>query len=171
MLVKPEHALQIRIKKWVRECVTAPHCFLAFDRSQRREGANGGSTHLAEKARGIRSGTPDTVLCVDGRAIWIELKAPTTKRGPTENQEDVGDDLVKAGQFWGWCNSVTGYYGLLCQAGVPMASMASLWAENADLRAGVGLKPKPKRAYKPRAPKPTPSRIRAIEKARRETLF
>ena len=65
-----EHDLQASIKSWVRRWLTTPCVFLAFDRSR----ATSETQYVFEAARGIRAGTPDTVLLYNGRSWWVELK-------------------------------------------------------------------------------------------------
>jgi len=71
-----EHDLQASIKAWVRRWVTSSCVFLAFDRSR----ATSETQYLFEAARGIRAGTPDTVLLYpDGKCWWVELKVGRNK--------------------------------------------------------------------------------------------
>lgn len=123
-----EHLTQRHIKLWVRDCVAAPHKFLAFDRS-----APGGKfTHLRERGRGIQRATPDTQLTVAGLpVIWSELKAPGKR--PDADQERMGRELHALGQTWFWTTTVRGYMEGLCAAGVPLRPNAGAMAAIHDV--------------------------------------
>lgn len=178
--IHPEHILQVRLNMWVREAVTAPHEFMAFDRSS----ASGQFTHEREAAAGIRRGTPDTELCLSGRLpIWAELKDPRipnlsdevfAKRWP--DQWRRGQDLIALGHDWRWFQSIVPYYEWLYDLGVPMANNARFLAlhkdatvisliEAAELKRGV----LPKRLHVAK-PSPTVSQVARAERARRLPL-
>ena len=125
--VQREHARQIRIKLFVRDAVTAPHKFLAFDRTR----AHGRFSHMRERARGIAPNTPDTLLIVAGMpCIWAEIK----DRGqwPGADQLRMLEELRALGTEAFWTDSVVGYYLELAKIGVPMRSGAGLVAAAYD---------------------------------------
>lgn len=69
---------------------------------------NGGGRSRAEagilKAMGVRAGTPDILIVHQGRAFWIELKAP---KGRVEaSQERCHTDLMLAGADVDICRSL-----------------------------------------------------------------
>lgn len=124
---KPEHRLQVRVNRWVREYVPSPHFFFGIDRSQ----ASGQFTHVREKARGLVAGIPDTVLlCPNLPAIAVELKAPRNR--PSDAQELVRDKIVAAGHIWRWTDSVRGYASILETYGVALRAGWLLAAERSD---------------------------------------
>jgi hypothetical protein len=110
----PEHSLQTKVTQWVREYVPQPHFFTGIDRTKKASAMQ----HVREKARGLVSGTPDTVLMIGGMTYAVELKAPDNE--PTEQQSKVGAAIVASGSRWGWCNSVAGYAALLIGWGVAL---------------------------------------------------
>lgn len=165
----PEHALQIRIKRFVSECVVAPHRFLAFDRSKKQSLRQ----HIREKARGLESGTPDTVLIVPGPSIWCELKAAESREGPTDNQEAIGGDIIAAGHYWCWAKSVEQYRAHLVRFGVPLRPNAAIVAMRYDaLIEGWNMKrtgkiKRPVSRARVHADRPTIAQVRRAEAARR----
>jgi hypothetical protein len=170
--INREHILQVALVRFVRDAVSAPHEFLAFDRSK----AAGQFSHMREKARGVRAGTPDTLLLVEGKApIFCELKAPGNK--PTEQQIDMGDRLMAVGCWWSWATSVGTYFEWIRSIGVELRANAEFLAMHAD--AGVrskiaaaetkaGIAPT---SYKPREVKPTAARLRKVNAVRARVPF
>lgn len=166
MNAHPEHALQVRIHSWVRECVAAPHSFMSSDRSK----AHSQFQHAREAARGIRKGTPDTLLLVSGKALFCELKAPGNR--PTEHQDALGREIIDAGSVWFWADSVDGYRQHLLQHGVPLSPSAAMLAARADaMLAALATKPIVKRSTRARQARPSASRIARVHAARSRLLF
>lgn len=170
--INREHILQVALVRFVREAVAAPHQFLAFDRSK----AAGQFSHMREKARGVRAGTPDTLLIVAGMPpIWAELKAPGNK--PTPEQIAMGDSLMALGCWWSWVTSVGTYYEWVRSIGVELRANAEFLAMHAD--AGVRSKiaaaetkaGKAPKSYKPREVKPTAARLRKVNAVRDRVMF
>lgn len=146
MAGSPEHNLQVQIKKWARECIAEPHVFLAFDRSR----ARGDFTHAREAARGLRRGTPDTVLMFRARWMWVELKAG--KNTTSDAQDLLHGEMSAIGHNVRVCWSVTDYWRCCVAEGVKMVQWAEARADGLDaLLTGEGL-PKAKSA-KPRQPR------------------
>lgn len=122
-----EGILQRHVKLFVRGAVTAPHEFFAFDRAK----AAGKFSHMQEAGRGVRKGTPDTLLLVlDYPPLWVELKAPGGK--PDAAQLEVGQALRAVGCRWEWCTTVLSYCAILAEMGVPMAINAKVQALHHD---------------------------------------
>ena len=142
---QPEHALQVRINRLVREHVAQPHLFLSVDAAKRSHDL----ARVREKARGVVAGTPDTLLICPGLPlIAIELKAPGNR--PTERQEAVGAQIRAAGHRWGWCDSAEGYFALLHGLGVPLIGAWQIAAQHADaILAGAAIRTEEKRTRKP----------------------
>lgn len=161
-MARPEHSLQTAIKRWITDCVTEPHVFLAFDRTQ----ASGKFTHAYEKARGIRAGTPDTQLLFRGRSMWVELKAG--KNTTSDAQDELHAQMLGVGHRVRVCWTV-GEYMAACQAeGVKLAQWAAARADGMDamlagaVAAAKAAKPKaPRLGAKPRTNRPS-SRAIAI---------
>lgn len=170
--INREHILQVALVRFVREAVAAPHQFLAFDRSK----ASGAFSHMREKARGVRAGTPDTLLIVENKpVIWCELKAPGNK--PTPEQIAMGDNLMALGCWWSWVTSVDAYFEWIRSIGVEMRANAEFLAMHADAgvrtkiekaEAAVGKAP---RSYKPREAKPSAARLRKVAAVRSRVPF
>lgn len=161
----PEHALQTQIKAFVREAVAVPHLFLAFDRTRKMSQLQ----HVFEKARGVKSGTPDTVLLVqDFPSVWCELKAGANK--PSEHQINIATEITTSGHLWFWCNSVDSYRRGLKMLGIPMRPNAWLIAEHRDRLLSrpeaMNAQTKPRATRKPRTTKPTLAQIRRSEALR-----
>lgn len=169
--MRPEHLLQVAVMKLAREVITAPHRIRAFDRSKNESGMQ----HLNEAARGIRKGTPDTELIVNGRSINIELKARGTKHlkshQPTDAQEQEMQNLRDAGAYAACAWSLVEVVEHWRAAGVPMSNIAHEWAAGRDREAEM---PKPARKRKslggPRKDKPSSSAIRRFEAVRSKTM-
>jgi hypothetical protein len=164
----PEANLQVMIVKFVRETVAMPFFFTSIDRTRKSSPGQ----HLREKARGMVSGTPDTLLVVPNKpAITVELKA--VGGWPTERQEQVGAAISAAGGIWAWCDSVSGYCRILRNAGIQLPAHAEQLAlRHDDTLARAAAKPKaaPK-VGRARAAKPSMGRIRRAEALRSKVLF
>jgi hypothetical protein len=165
MSYQREHRLQAAIKSFVKHCVAVDHLFMAFDRSAKKSDLQ----HILEKNRGIRTGTPDTVLLFSGRAVWVELKAGSNK--PTDAQEQIGNAIQRTGHVWGWANSVDSYRQFLAAQGVAMTALAPVTAQDFDLRLAAKDQAAPKRPGKPRAQRPQASKLRALARQRAEGIF
>lgn len=123
----PEHRLQVQLTKWVRACVPMPHFFAGLDIAKKASAI----TRMQDKARGVISGVPDTIMLVAGLpVIAVELKAPGNR--PTPRQFEVGEAIRAAGHVWGWCDTVTGYFELLRSLRVPLDARAGFWAAHYD---------------------------------------
>lgn len=167
-----EHILQKALVKWVREAVSEPHEFLAFDRSK----AAGQFSHLREKARGVRAGTPDTLLLTARLPpVWAELKAGTNKA--SEQQEDMGNRLVAMGGHWACLSSVEAYRAWIFGLGVELRANAGLLAMHADasvlsvIARAEEKRGKSPRSYKPAVAKPSAARLRKVNAVREKVLF
>lgn len=146
-MIQREWLIQTAVVRWVRACVDAPHLFLSFDSAKKASIA----ARQREKARGVAAGTPDCALFVAGFApVFCELKAPGNK--PSASQEAMGDQLMRVGCFWSWCDGVEKYALWLKAIGIPLSGNALLAAQDADLKVagwvakkeGVGA-----RSYRP----------------------
>ena len=168
MASSPEHRLQIAIKKWVRECVITPHVFLAFDRTRKTSAMQ----HIAEAARGVRAGTPDTVLLLpDGKSIWVELK--WGKNTTSDRQDELHGEMRAIGHPVVVCRSVDEYACLLDIHHVTLSRLAMEIAAGLD-RALIAAAPvKKARRSSPRAPKPRAdaARIAATHRAQAKGTF
>lgn len=168
-MAQPEHALQVKLSQWTRENVPQPYFFTAIDRSRKQSAMQ----HVREKARGLVAGTPDCVLILPRLpAMWVELKAPGGR--PSEAQALVGAAIQTAGHKWGWCNSVVGYAEMLKRWGVPLSPIAILNAVHKDaILTSASIRreesktgaPSKKRAFRPRAPKPSARALAAAQRA------
>lgn len=127
--VDREHCLQKHLKLWVRENLPAAE-FFAFDRAP----ARGRFSHMVQKARGVRRGTPDTVLLILGKPdVWCELKAPGGK--PDDDQKDIGHRIETTGRIWFWTTTIFDYLAILEKFGVVAPSTPlRLAAQNHDAR-------------------------------------
>lgn len=167
-----EHILQKHVRAFARDAIDAPHELFAFDRAK----AAGKFSHLVQKSRGVRAGTPDTLLRVAGIApIWVELKAPGNSPDPA--QRDIGQRLQAVGDVWFWASSVEGYRAGLVAAGVPLRPNAELLAQHHDASvAGVIETAEQKRGkapktWKPRAEKPTNGQLKRVAALRSKVMF
>lgn len=166
MALGPEHKLQVAVKRWVRESVLAPHVFLAFDRTAKHSPLQ----HIAEKNRGVRAGTPDLCLCVEGAAVWTELKAP--KGVVSDAQLTLHQDMDRAGFVVSVVRSVREYADDLISRHVGIARGALERADGLD-RMLAQERPSPggKGRRKPMREKPEASRIRAGHRLAAKGLF
>jgi hypothetical protein len=126
---------------------------------------------VREKARGLISGTPDTVLIYPGLpTITIELKAKGQKVKSGSNQELVGQAIMAAGGEWGWCDSVLEYMKILYRIGIPLTGRWDLTAQHRDAllegaairRAEAGGVVSPAR----RKPRASPAALKVMARAR-----
>ena len=125
----PEHSLQVALVKLVRVYVAQPHLFISVDAAKSASSMQ----RIREKARGVLSGTPDTLLVVPTLPlIAVELKAPGNR--PTDRQMQVGAAITAAGHHWGWADSCAEYFRLLSAWGVPVIGTWWLAAQDADAR-------------------------------------
>lgn len=152
-MAESEHALQIAVKKWCRECIAERYVLLAFDRSK----APGQFTHAREKARGIRAGTPDLQILFRGRSVWIELKAASGT--VSEAQTALHAEMGEVGHAVHVCRSVVEVMGVLVAAGLKTTPTAALHAEAKDRFLATPKEPKKRAPAKPRAKRPTPRQL------------
>lgn len=171
--VEREHILQRHLRTWVRDALDVPHLFLAFDRTA----PFAQFSHARQAARGVRRGTPDTLLIVASfPGIWCELKAQGEK--PNDDQAALGAELTALGQHWFWVDEIRAYWLALKDLGVPMRANAEYQAEIHDgtiasviAKAEVAAGTAAKRNRKPFQPKPTAARIRRTEAVRGRIPF
>lgn len=170
--INREHILQVALVRFVREAVSAPHEFMSFDRGK----AAGQWSHMREKARGVKAGTPDVLLLVEGKApIWCELKAHGNK--PTEQQIDMGNRLMAVGCWWSWVTSVSTFYEWIRSIGIELRANAEFLAMHADdgvlskIAAAETKAGKAPRSYKPVVAKPTAARLRKLNAVRGRVPF
>lgn len=171
--IEREHILQRHLRTWVRDALDVPHLFLAFDRSA----PFAQFSHARQAARGVRRGTPDTLLIVAGfPGIWCELKAPGER--PNDDQVALGEELMSLGQHWFWADEVHAYWLALKDIGVPMRTNAEYQAEIHDgtiasviTKAEMAADKPRKRNRKPFQAKPTAARIRRTEAVRGRIPF
>jgi hypothetical protein len=70
-----------------------------------------------QRRRGVRSGLPDTMVIVDGRPVFIELKSKAGVASSTQKQ--VRAELVQAGGDWWLARSARAAMMALHLSGVP----------------------------------------------------
>lgn len=70
------------------------------------------------KRTGVKSGTPDIIICHDGRFLSIELKAGKGKQ--SEAQQAVEDDIAVAGGGYAVCRSLVDVQSTLTAWQVPI---------------------------------------------------
>lgn len=165
-----EHVLQTHIRAFVRDAVAVDHEFLAFDRSAPR----GQFSHMREKARGVRAGTPDTLLRVAGLPnLWWECKWGDNE--PTPAQVDMGQRLHRLGDYWDWGTTVMEYRAFLVRCGVSLRANAEFLAMHADAAVASVIARAEAKVGRPskRAPveRPTAARIRKAEALRGRIPF
>ncbi len=74
------------------------------------------------KAMGLRSGTPDIVMCWRGRFVCIELKAGRGRLSPA--QRETHDAITLAGGIVTTCHSLDEVAAFLATLGVPSRARA-----------------------------------------------
>lgn len=126
MPLGPEHQLQIACKKWTREAVACEHEFLAHDRTRK----NSPMQHIAEKRRGIQSGTPDSQLLWAGQSLWAEFKSRVGV--VSDIQADMHLRMQRTGHQVAVVRSVVDYAHTCLARGVPLRAAALERAEAAD---------------------------------------
>lgn len=165
-----EGPLQVQINKFVRNAVTGSPVFLSFDRSASQSKFQ----HARESARGIRRGTPDTLLmCNNLPDFFCELKV--APNAPDASQVECLDDIRRVGRNAAVAYSVTEYFEAAQKFGVPMTHGAAVLALQLDAliqsaRARTEPQKKATRS-KPREDRPTLGTVRRVEAMRRRTPF
>ena len=74
------------------------------------------------KAMGLRAGTPDIVLCWNGRLVGIELKAGRGRLSPA--QREAHDAITLAGAVVTTCRTLDDVAAFLATLGVPSRARA-----------------------------------------------
>jgi len=149
-----EHINQRHGMLFARDAVAVPHLFLSFD----RQAATGQFTHSRQAGRGVRRGTPDTLLiAADCRRLWCEWKAPGKKIEEGGDQQLMGAKLIGLGDAWGWVNSCEGYLLLMLAEGIPLQNNAAYLAMYYDgIVASLIAKAEAKRGDAPKSYKAPP---------------
>lgn len=114
---RPEEQLHRQVVAFLRQAVPAPPegpWFTHPVNETRRSKAEAG----VAKALGQRAGTPDLLLCFQGRLIGIELKA--AKGRLADRQAECQRDLMLAGAAVTTVRSLDEFAGFLKQLGVPI---------------------------------------------------
>lgn len=70
------------------------------------------------KRTGVKSGTPDIIICHDGRFLSIELKAGKGKQ--SDAQQEVEDAISVAGGGYAVCRSIADVHAVLSAWLVPV---------------------------------------------------
>lgn len=153
--MSPEHKFQISVMKLAAEAISEPHLFRAFDRSRNHRGDKGGSTHLAEENRGIRSGTPDTEVLFAGGAVNVELKQWGTghlkKFEPSTFQKREIGFIRALGLMAGVAYTHVEVLALWREAGLRLSAAAEQYAEGRDREFALAATVKKSRAKKAKA--------------------
>lgn len=89
---RPEQALQIAVAQFLDKALPVDAVFFAVPNGFKRSKAEAGIA----KAMGQRAGIPDLCIVWQGRAFFIELKAPDSGR-TTPSQEETIPALAAAG--------------------------------------------------------------------------
>lgn len=118
-MIQREHTLQAFAAKFFRAALDCEHEFLSFDRAKppgrSREAQLGAMAR--QKARGVKRGTPDSLLIVSGLPpFWIEWKDKGKR--PTDEQIAMGQRLRMLGCRWAWFDNIPDAYRWLAGEGV-----------------------------------------------------
>ncbi len=121
------------------------------------------------QGQGVKKGLPDLMLWWKRTFVGIELKVGPNK--PSDEQLTFGTAMVTNGFHYEVARSVCQLDGKLREIGfdIPRSMMIAAEGHDAALSMPVPQKIKPPR--KPRAPRASPGRIRAIGKLRQRILF
>lgn len=106
--MRPEDALQADVAAYLDAVLpraswwtaTANGAFLGGNKTRRAIQSN------RMKRTGVKNGTPDIIICHNGRFLSIELKTPGGKQ--TDSQMAVEDQINIAGGAYALCRSVAG---------------------------------------------------------------
>jgi hypothetical protein len=126
MAIPREAYLQEAMPRFAKAAIAAPPVFLAFDRAE----ARGQRSHLYQARRGVRAGTSDTLTIAAGIHLWWEAKAKGSK--PTDTQQQFGQNVVAAGDYWSWGTSIADYLRDLRECGIPVVASADYLAMHWD---------------------------------------
>ena len=113
---RPEQDLQRQVVAWLNIALprTAWFCHIP----------NGGYRSIAEgaimKGMGVRAGAPDLLIVHQGRAHFIEMKAPGKANDATALQQGCHVDLFEAGAPTRICDSLESVQAALEGWGIPM---------------------------------------------------
>lgn len=173
-MIPREHIIQAFAVKFIEAALDEPHELLAFDRAK-PPGRSRGAQLAAlarQKARGIKTATPDMLLVTKEHCIWWEWKAPKEKVKDGDEQDKMGARLQALGHWWSWGSSIITFHGWLEVLGVRMRGNAAVSAQyyEAKALAAIGSAElatgKPPKKYKARPDKPTASRIKKMHAVR-----
>jgi hypothetical protein len=128
-VIQREHTLQAFAVKFFRAAIPFAHEFLSFDRSKppgrSREAQLGAMAR--QKARGVKRGTPDSLLIVSGLPpFWIEWKDKGKR--PDAEQIAMGQRLRILGCRWEWFDNLPDAWRWLADEGVIFAPNANVLA-------------------------------------------
>lgn len=112
----PEAALQRQVAAWLRFASHGQPWTWTASNPNPVKGMIAGKI---AKGMGLRAGWPDFVLVHQGRAIFIELKAPKGRLSP--EQVACHAELTRAGAVVAVCRSLGEVEQVLHDAGVPLA--------------------------------------------------
>lgn len=169
-----EHTFQAFAAKFVEAALDEPHLFLAFDRAKPPGRSRGAqlAAMARQKARGMKAGTPDTLLITAGASIWCEWKAPGEEVRDGDQQDVMGQTLLGLGHHWSWCSSIIVYHDWLESIGIRMRRNSAIIAADYQGKAeAAAARPKAARSYKPQVVKPTRRRLNRIAALRGEVMF
>lgn len=177
-ILQPEHGLSHWVKWWLDQAFIGPGWYTAQETGVSKKGMNDQQfmrVMQARAARGIKPHALDWLLYQRPEMVHFELKVKD-KVG-TDNQEITRKLLEAQGIPTAVCRTVPEIHRFLAANNIRLhgnsAGIAALAHERylAGRREDAVKVAKPKTASKPRAGKPTQSRIKALERIRRGVLF
>jgi len=118
--VRGEDQLQANVCKYLHSALPSTAWFTAIPNGTVLAGDSKARAIQSNKlkATGMRPGAPDLHICWEGRAIYIELKAPKGKLADT--QITTSNQIALAGGLWTVARSVEDVAGFLGMCGVPL---------------------------------------------------
>jgi hypothetical protein len=146
----PEHNLQKLVIRYLRLAVPRPRCIWSVDHARKATMMQ----RIRLKERGCYAGIHDTFVLYDRQLITMELKVG--KNGPTAGQDEFADFASEAGARCFVVRSIDDVEAALRKCGVPVLATTQHLNEKV---VEWDAKPKPKRASKQRAPRPSQAAI------------
>lgn len=132
----PERDAQKSVVAWLRQVLPAGSLVAAVKNEHRASsGTQGGRIrfYAARKAEGVVTGWPDLIICVPGRTLFVEMKAPGSGVLSAE-QVALHDQLRALGFAVGVATCIETTRAFLLSAGVTLAEVAGQATKEARVR-------------------------------------
>ena len=111
-----EDQLHEAVRKLLDVALPSNACWFTVEHRNARDATEGAK----RKARGVRAGVPDILICYGRVLHTIELKARTGSLSPA--QIAMRSELIGAGAYWSLCRSTDDVLKVLRDWGIPISA-------------------------------------------------